>query len=389
MNSRENQLIQTLRLSDREKAKLVWAIEETSRCKVDSTQRRLRVTCTNNEAVLTLIGDNGSRTRLAVLNRDLSRWGASIIHGRYIYPGSRCELEVQALDKTWHMRAGEIRHIRHVQGLIHNMGIRFDDPIDLGDFVVLSPEEESRHLQELADDLPEGELDLGLPVTHRVLIVDDYPSDRKLFGYWLSRAGMEVATVVDSTTAAQRVAESRFGLLVIDAQLGKESGADLIRELRNAEFFGPILAVSANEEEQAKTTALEAGANGFLVKPFTAEQLIEAAEGLLGLDADSETEPIFSQFNDDQEMRPLLSAFTRGLASYIDQLYDANSSNDYETLAGVARTLKGAGTGYGLEPISLQAGGVLLSLNENAEDMDKIRQSVNELIGVLARVKLR
>lgn len=389
MKSRENQPIETLRISDRDKAKLIWAIEESSRKKVEASQRRLRVCCTHTDAVLTLIGEGGNRTRLSVLCRDLSRWGASVIHGRYIYPGTRCELEFKTLDGEPVVRNGEIRHIRHVQGLIHNLGIRFDESIDLSDFVELSPEEENQHLIELTEDMPEDEFDESSSLSCRVLVVDDFASDRKLFGYWLSRAGMEVSTVADITTARQRVAESQYDLVVIDGMLGEESGTDLIKKLRNGQFVAPILSVSANDDAGMRAEALAAGANDFLSKPFTSEQLIDKVNSLLGMEQTVSNEPILSEFNDDKEMRPLLAAFARGLSGYVEQLQDANSRNDYETLEEVATTLKGAGSGYGLSPISVQAADVLLSLNDNAADIEKIRQSVNGLIGVMRRVKVR
>lgn len=388
MNSRDQQAIETLRISDRDKSKLLWAIEETSSKKVDESKRRLRVISTNNEAVLTVVGEGGARTRFSVLTRDLSRWGASILHGRYIYPGTRCELEIRGMDNEWQERAGEIRHIRHVQGMIHNLGIHFDEPIDLTDFATLSPDEETKHLQELADDMPTGDEGVVTQMVSRVLVVDDYASDRKLFSYWLSRAGVEVSTVNDSESARKRVEEEDFDLLVIDGRLGEESGTELIGLLRNSQFVAPILAVSASDDDERKTQSLASGANEFLGKPFTCQQLVDTAFRLMGRDPDAETDPIYSEFKDDHEMRPLLTAFTRGLSDQIKALQTANSINDYETIDEIARTLKGAGTGYGLEAITTHAVAVQNALDDSAADMAVIRQSVNELIGILNRVRL-
>jgi len=187
----------------------------------------------------------------------------------------------------------------------------------------------------------------------------------------------------------ERIEDTQFSLAIIDSQLGQETGPDLVSKLRNSQFVAPILSVSANDMEDVESRALKAGANSFMVKPFTAEQLIERAHELMGVSNADSHEPIVSQFNDDQSMRPLLTAFTRGLSGYIEQLQEANSTNNYETLEEVSRTLKGAGSGYGLPPISTQAGEVLLALNDNAADMNKIRKSVNELISILSRVKLR
>lgn len=390
MQSKYDDLIETLRISDRDKSKLLWAVNEATKQKVDSTQRRLRVATEHTDAVLTLIGEGGSKTRFAVLVRDLSRWGAAVLHGRYTYPESRCELEIKSLDNAWQTRVGEIRHIRHVQGMIHNLGIRFDKPIDLTDFATLTPDEETMHLQELADDMDEGStVDVVKQMVHRVLVVDDFASDRKLFSYWLTRAGMEVATANDAESAKERVEEQEFDLLIIDDQLGHDSGTELIGKLRRTQFVGPILAVSADEGEQIQARILGAGANTFLSKPFTYEQLTGKAYELMGVDEHGDASPIYSTLNDDKEMRPLLTAFASKLSAHIKELHSANLKNDYESIDSIARSLKGAGSGYGLAPISEHALGVMHALEDSAADMDAIRQSVNELIAVLNRVKLR
>lgn len=389
MNSRNDQPIETLRISDRDKAKLLWAVEESSTQTVDTSQRRLRVASNSNDAVLTIVGDSGGKTRFAVIARDLSRWGVSVLHGRYIYPGTRCEVDLRGMDNTWQTRVGEIRHIRHIQGMIHNVGIHFDEPIDLTDFATLSPEDETRHLQELADDMPADDGTVVKQMVNRVLVVDDFASDRKLFSYWLTCAGMEVSTVNDGASALDRIEEEEFDLLVIDSRLGKESGSELIQTLRRSQFVSPILSVSASEDGSMEEESLAAGANTFLRKPFTCEQLVETAFGLMGLDAGGDTEPIYSDFNDDKDMRPLLTAFTRGLSDQISQLHTANTRNDYETIEEITHTLKGAGSGYGFEVITNHSQAVLNALDDNAADMAVIRQGVNELIAILNRIKLR
>lgn len=75
MKSPITQPIETLRLNDREKTKLLWAIEQVNRQDIDEELRQLRVACTNTEATLTLIKDGGEVAQLAVLVRNLSRGG--------------------------------------------------------------------------------------------------------------------------------------------------------------------------------------------------------------------------------------------------------------------------------------------------------------------------
>lgn len=389
MNSQSDQPIQTLRLSDRDKAQLLKAIGDLSMRDADPDQRRLRVASDHSEAVLCLLGAAGSVTRFSVLVRNISRWGVGLVMGRYVYPQSRCEVHLRAKNGTLLTRVGGVRYCRHIRGLVHELGVHFEQPIDLSDFSMLSPNEETRHLQELADDMPAGQAERVTELAYRVLVVDDYASDRKLFSHWLSKAGMTVSSVGDSAGAREQIDETQFDLIIVDCRLDKENGADLIRALRSARFVAPILGVSADQDEAVEASMLGAGANRYLGKPFTAEQLVDSARELMGFRSDAQNTPIFSRFNDDQEMRPLLTEFTRGLGSNMDKLREANARQDYETLEQIAHALRGAGSGYGFDTITAHAEQLLFSLNDTAADIETIKQSANELLSILNRVKLR
>ncbi|MFN3166023.1 MAG: response regulator [Phycisphaeraceae bacterium] len=388
MHSQADQPIQTLRLSERDKAQLLVQIAELSQRETESDQRRLRVACDHNDAVLSLLGQTGSVTRFAAVVRNISRWGVSIVLGRYAYPRTRCEVQVGAKDGTTHTRLGEVRYCRHIKGLVHELGVLFDHPVDLSEFTILSPNEETRHLQELADDAPAGEAEQVTELAYRVLVVDDYASDRKLYSHWLGRAGMTVSSVADSASARERVDETQFDLIIVDVRLSQESGEDLVRALRSAQFVAPILAVSA-DDTLSEATLIDAGANRYLNKPFNAETLVRTARELVGFDSEAQNTPIFSAFTGDKEMRPLLTEFTRGLSASMDKLREANARQDYETLEQIAHALKGAGSGYGFDTVTRHAEQLLFSLNDSAADIEKIKHSANELLCILNRVKLR
>lgn len=387
MKNQSDLPIHTLRLSERDKTKLLWAIEEANSQNYEEDQRQLRVACTNNEAVLTLKPAGGGETRLSMLARNLSRWGAALVHGRYVHPDSRCELAVQDKSGTWHSVAGVVRHARHIQGTIHELGIMFDEPIDLSEFCRLSSAEETRYLRELVDDAPEPDDKEVVQFSNRVLVVDDFSCDRKLLGHWLNRAGLTATTVADARSARVQVQEHVFDLLLIDCRLDTESGVELIKELRGNQFIGPIIAMSADDSEGLSQEALDAGANRFLCKPLDEAALKTLAYELIGVDESTDTTPIFSNHNDDKDFKPLINEFARRLNEYIDDLRDANAQNNYETLAFISRQLKGAGNGYGFPSISEHAGELLRVLHSDGGELETIRQQTNDLIGILNRVK--
>ncbi|MGB0767501.1 MAG: response regulator [Phycisphaeraceae bacterium] len=386
-----NKPIETLRLTDRDKAKLLWAIEEANRRDDGENQRRLRVPCKDvKEAILDLKSTGTGSTKLNVLIRNLSRWGAALVHGRYVHPETKCELLMQAENGAWHKQVGVIRHSRHIQGMIHEIGVAFEEPIDLSEFARLTTQEEAQYLQELADDMPEPSEDdeVIVQLSSRVLLTDDYASDRKLFGHWLSQAGFTVSTMVDGRGTRIQIQEQVYDLVIIDYRLDGENGVKLIHELRQGNFTAPIICISSDDSDDVEQAALDAGANRFLQKPFSEQQLLSTAYELTGVDNKAEQTPIYSTFKDKPEMRPLLTEFTRGLSAYVDELRDANAQGDIEALDYISHRLKGAGNGYGYPDITKCAAAVINAMNADAPELESIKNAAGELISTLNRIKL-
>lgn len=388
MVNRSDVPIQTLHLNDRDKAKLLWAIEQANRKDENAPQRALRISCTNNEAMITLKSDGGSEAKLAVLARNLSQWGIALVHGRYVHPNSRCVVTIPAKTGMMYDALGTVRHIRHIQGTIHELGVQFDEPIDLSEFVDMSQAEETQYMRELADEMPNSEGEDVDQLINRVLVVDDFSCDRKLFSHWLTQAGLEVTASADSRSAHVQVQEQVFDLLIVDLCLGTEKGIDLISEMRRNNVVAPIIAVSADEDPQILADVLSAGANDFLKKPFTKSGLTKKVNALLGVNGADMLTPIYSTQQADTEMRPLLTEFARKLKSYIEDLREASAQTNHDAIGELTRKLKGAGEGYGFPDITRTATDLISEMEKWEPEVEEIRHATNELIAVLNRVKV-
>lgn len=390
MQSRDVVPIQTLRISDREKENLIWAIHQSPSMGPEEPQDRLRVTATHTNAVLTLMDKTSQTADFAVVAYSHGRQGLSLIHGRYIHPNTRCRVRFRSLNGEWHERSGRTGQCIHVQGLIHALLVVFDEPINLDEFAQLTPEQETLHLREIAQESPhveEEEEFAGL--VSRVLYVDDQPTDRKLVSYWLNRSGMQVTAVGASEAACQQLRDSDFDLLLIDLRLGVESGVELIRTLRSDRCIQPILAVSADGNTQLHEQALNAGANLFMAKPLQEGELAANARRLMGVGDPANNAAIYSTKSHDPEMVPLLTGYVRSLAGVMQQLRDAGNKQDYETIERLASGLKGSGTSYGYPDITSAATTLLAALDDSTPDLDGIKRLTNALVAVLSRVKVK
>lgn len=117
-----------------------------------------------------------------------------------------------------------------------------------------------------------------------VLVVDDSISVRKLAARFLESDGFEVDTAVDGLDALEKLASGRFRLVVTDLEMPRMHGYDLIAEMRRHPQHAtlPVIVCSSRSSEKHRRRAREVGAQGYLTKPFTKEQLVAEIQRFSG-----------------------------------------------------------------------------------------------------------
>jgi len=120
--------------------------------------------------------------------------------------------------------------------------------------------------------------------TPRILIVDDDPAFRRLSGLALERAGMAheaVATASEALKLLQAAPPGRFDLLLLDMELPGMKGAELLEVLRARGRDIPVILVTVLEDVDTKVRVLDLGADDYVVKPCSFEELFSRLEAVL------------------------------------------------------------------------------------------------------------
>lgn len=112
----------------------------------------------------------------------------------------------------------------------------------------------------------------------RVLIVDDSESIREVVSFTLENAGHEVVKGVDGADALQYLDGSKFDLIITDLHMPNLDGIGFIRKVRSMPEYQyvPILFLTTESQTTKKMEAKEAGATGWIIKPFVPEKLLAA-----------------------------------------------------------------------------------------------------------------
>lgn len=106
-----------------------------------------------------------------------------------------------------------------------------------------------------------------------VLVVDDEPQMRRLLRMTLESNGMRCTEATTVREAIGRVRSSPPDVLFVDLGLPDRNGVELIREARLSST-APIIVLSARSQEADKIAALDAGADDYVTKPFSAGELL-------------------------------------------------------------------------------------------------------------------
>lgn len=116
------------------------------------------------------------------------------------------------------------------------------------------------------------------------LIVDDSPTMRQMVAFTLTNAGFTVVEAQDGRDAVNKVAGGRkMDVVVTDLNMPEMDGIALIKELRklSAFRFTPILMLTTESAAEKKQAGKEAGATGWIVKPFNPEILLKTIAKVL------------------------------------------------------------------------------------------------------------
>jgi two-component system KDP operon response regulator KdpE len=108
----------------------------------------------------------------------------------------------------------------------------------------------------------------------RILLVDDDPAIRRLLKTSLPPHGFVLDLAEDAALALKAIAAKRPELVILDLGLPDMDGIEIIRRLRAGRDHLPILVLSSRNDEHGKVTALEAGADDYVTKPFGMAELI-------------------------------------------------------------------------------------------------------------------
>ncbi len=138
---------------------------------------------------------------------------------------------------------------------------------------------EQRPRQAILGQLPRIRRPDGSPI--RVLLVDDEPALTNLVKMALHYEGWTVDVAHNGRDAVAKFAATRPDILVLDIMLPDVDGFEILQRVRHSDAYTPTLFLTARDSVTDRVTGLTAGADDYMTKPFSLEELVARLRGLL------------------------------------------------------------------------------------------------------------
>ncbi|HWC90951.1 MAG TPA: ATP-binding protein [Pirellulales bacterium] len=122
-----------------------------------------------------------------------------------------------------------------------------------------------------------------LVLSHRVLVVDDGETNRKLIRVILEHLGATILQAENGQQAVDMVLAESFDLILMDMQMPVMDGYTAVQQIRARGLQVPIIALTANAMKGDEEKCRQAGCSGYVSKPITQKQLLAAVAEALGL----------------------------------------------------------------------------------------------------------
>jgi two-component system, OmpR family, response regulator MprA len=134
--------------------------------------------------------------------------------------------------------------------------------------------------------------DLIDPAHQRILIVDDDPELRRFLSQELKVEGYTVELADNGQSALSEIRQQSFDLVLLDWTLPDFSGVEVCRRIRRSGINTPVLMLTARDDVRERVEALDSGADDYVIKPYSIEELLARVRALIrrSINPDTSTE---------------------------------------------------------------------------------------------------
>ncbi|MFA6045265.1 MAG: PilZ domain-containing protein [Phycisphaerales bacterium] len=239
-------------------------LEMLDACERPSSRREYSRWQFRRESIEMRLVQSGGSTNIKVLTRNISRGGLSLLHNNFMHPLTRCEVSLPHPVRGKVLVPGRVIRCVHRGGVVHEVGVRFDQPVDARYIADVDPLDNQFSYAEPPTDQLSG----------TCVLVSHSPEDGSMVRQALGDTTLSFASFDSVAVAAPILFGADLVLLATD--LPESTPKQSVGALRDTGFGGGIVLLAPDREPRTRLAVLAAPADVILVKPFEGRELLLA-----------------------------------------------------------------------------------------------------------------
>lgn len=220
---------------------------------------------------IVIVQPSGSEVTLKLAARNISRGGVSLLHNCFVHPGSQVIVSLPRLSGGTKEVPGAVKRCLHRRGVLHELGVKFDEEIELRDFVGVARGTDLFSLEKIEPEKLVGS----------VLLIEDNDVDARMFTHFLRETQLRVKRASTGVEGID-LAVQDYSLIVSDWRLPDMTGTELLKRIRELGVETTLLLCTSDPLGMMKEGAWDESKAGIVSKPLVQQTLLRAmAEHLL------------------------------------------------------------------------------------------------------------
>lgn len=370
----------TLRMSPMELARLKRELDASAAASGSVKRAFKRWPFETRSIRMELQHPGGAATTLNYVPRNISREGMGLLHSSFVYTGTRCTVFLPHPARGQAAVGGTVVRCRHFRGKIHEIGVRFDQPIDVREFLGLDGSEECYMLESVNPT----------SLTGSMLLIEPGKMDRALIRQHLVDTNLTV-TAVDTVQAGVERAGEGYDIILCSLNLPDGDGLLVLYQLRTAGIQTPFLLLCSSAGTAAFKDRLRTlQPDGVLCKPVPSQTLLAAmGEFLLmnSTDAGGGGAALFSSLSSRDAMMSHVPEYLVELRQIAKRINGSLNAADVKECTRLIFQIRGSAQTFGFAPIAEAAALAQASL-QSTHSLSDSSPAIRQLVGMCARAQV-
>jgi len=204
-----------------------------------------------------------SRRTITVAARNISRGGLSVLHSSFTYPGTSIRTTLNRINGKAFQATGTVVRCDHRGGVVHEIGIRFDNPIIVQEYI----------RPDIMQCIRSHELVKPTELDKSLLVVGNDKNIIPLLRQYLMQTNVKYAFAENAEQALQRKPEAH-DMVLCCLEIDEMTGPEFTRVLRSKMYTKPILLIGPHASESTSNQVRLSSADAFIPTPINEKDLL-------------------------------------------------------------------------------------------------------------------